>query len=131
MQAIVAQVLRHARAAVGAVRQGEGRLDMRQQHHVLVLTAAGRTAFLSEVAALADNKDAAQAVHGELLIRLVDELEAHRLPSRAKKAVARFRMSRSCRRISFSRRSRFSSGAMSGKADPPGVSTARSRLRPI
>ncbi len=42
MQAIVAQVSRHARAAVGAIRQRKGRPDMRQQHHVLVLAAAGR-----------------------------------------------------------------------------------------
>ncbi len=131
MQAIVAQVARHARAAVGTVRQCKGRPNMRQQHHVLVLAAAGRAPLPGEVATLTDAKDAAETVHGELLLRLVDELEAHRLPSLAKKAVARFRMSRSWRRISFSRRSRFNSAARSGGADPTGASAARSLLRPI
>jgi hypothetical protein len=40
-------------------------------------------------------------------------------------------MSRSWRRISFPRRSRFSSAAMSSCAVPPGSSSSRSRLRPI
>lgn len=94
-----------------------------------VLTAAGGAALPGAVAALADTKDAARAVRGELLLRLFNELETHRLPARAKKAVARFRMSRSWRRISFSRRSRFGSFAMSGDADPPGASAARFWLR--
>jgi hypothetical protein len=83
------------------------------------------------VATLTYAKGAAETVNGELLLRLVDELEAHRLPSLTKKAVARSRMCRSCRRISFSRRSRFSFAAISGDADPPGASPAWSRLRPI
>jgi hypothetical protein len=108
-----AAVNRHRRASSATSALGRRRLPHR-----------------SEVAALADTKGAAQAAHGELLLRLVDEPEAHRLPSRAKKAVARFRMSRSWRRISFSRRSRFSSAVTSGGDDPPGASGARSRLRP-
>ena len=104
---------------------------MRQQHHVLVLAAAGRAPLPGEVATLTDAKDAAETVHGELLLRLVDELEAHRLPPLATKAGTRFRMSRSWRRILFSRRSRFSSAAISGDADPTGASAAGSQLRPI
>ena len=112
-QAVIAQFPRHARTAIGAVRQGKGRPDMRQQHHVVALAAAGRPTSPGEIAALADAEHAAQAVDGELRFRPIDEREPHRLPSRAKKAVAFFRMSRSWRRISFSRRSRFSSAVTS------------------
>src|ERR1700712_381050 len=65
-QAAVLQLPRHPRAAVRAVRQREGRPDMRQQHHVLMLAATSRTAFPGKVAALANAKDMAQAVDGEL-----------------------------------------------------------------
>jgi hypothetical protein len=42
-QAIIAQLM-HARAAVSPVRQGKGRADMHQQHHVVALPAqAGRS----------------------------------------------------------------------------------------
>lgn len=47
-------------------------------------------------------------------------------PSRAKKAVARFSMSRSCRMISFSRRRRFNSAALSACGASPGISINRS-----
>src|SRR3954454_22976979 len=103
---------------------------MRQQHPVVALATASWPTSPGEIAALADAEHAAQAVDGELRFRPINEREPHRLPSRAKKAVAFFRMSRSCRRISFSRRSRFSSAATSLSA--VAGSTARpSRLQPI
>src|SRR4051794_22687270 len=129
-EAAIPQFPRHPGTAVGAVRQGKGQPDMRQQHHVVTLAAAGWPTFPGEIAALADAEHAAQAVDRELRFCPIDEREPHRLPSRTKKAVAFFRMSRSCRRISFSRRSRFSSAvtslsAAAGSIAPP------SRLRPI
>jgi len=113
LQAVVLELARHPRAAIGAVRQGEGRAEMGQQHHVLALAPAGRATPPGKIAALADAKNFTQALNGEFLFRRIDEPEPHRLPSRTKKAVAFFRMSRSWRRISFSRRSRFSSAAIS------------------
>src|SRR3979411_2790002 len=103
---------------------------MCQQHHVLTLAAAGRPAPPGEIAALTNTKHAAQAMDGEFRFRPVDEREPHRLPSRAKKAVAFFRMSRSWRRVSFSRRSRLNSAVRSLSA-AAGSTARRSRLRPI
>src|ERR1700692_3640970 len=80
---------------------------MCQRHHVVTLAAAGWPAPPGEIAALTNTKHAAQAMDGEFRFRPINEREPHRLPSRAKKAVAFFRMSRSCRRISFSRPSRW------------------------
>ncbi|WP_437339745.1 hypothetical protein, partial [Brucella abortus] len=65
--------------------------------------------------------DTAKTRCGEFLLRLIDESKLHRLFGRktvrwtvlssastlTKKAVARFNISRSCRKISFSRRRRF------------------------
>jgi hypothetical protein len=107
-KAAIPQFPRHSGTAIGAVRQGKGRLDMRQQHHVVALAAADQPASRGEIAALANTKHAAQAMDGEFRFCPIDEPEPHRLPSRAKKAVAFFRMSRSWRRISFSRRSKLS-----------------------
>src|SRR5712672_1596640 len=103
---------------------------MRQQHHVVTLAAASWPTSPGEIAALANPEHTAQAMGGKLRFRPIDEREPHRLPSRTKKAVAFFRMSRSCRRISFSRRSRFSS-AVTSLATPDGSIACRSRLRPI
>lgn len=103
-RAIITQLPRHTRAATGIVRQREHRSGICQQHHVLLLTATSRAPIPGKVAVTADTKDMAQAMHGKLLLRLFDEPEAHRLPRRAKKAVARSEMSRFWRRISFSRR---------------------------
>ena len=61
---------------------------MGQQHQVLPLARAGRTRSPGEVAAWADTKNLAQTCDGEALFRRIDELEPHRLPSLAKKAVA-------------------------------------------
>src|SRR3979490_1708220 len=97
-------------------------------HHGVVV--AGWPAPSCEIAALTNTKHTAQAMDGEFRFRPVDEREPHRLPSRAKKAVAFFRMSRSCRRISFSRRSRFSSAVIS-PVPADGSPARRSRLRPI
>src|SRR4030081_801668 len=103
---------------------------MCQQHHVVPWAAAGWPTPPGEIAALTNTKPTAQAVDGELRFRPIDEREPHRLPSRAKKAVAFFRMSRSWRRISFSRRSCFSS-AVTSLAAADGSTARRSRLRPI
>ena len=78
---------------------------MRQQHHVVALAVAGQPTSPGKITALADTKHATKAMDGECRFRPIDEREPHRLPSRAKKAVAFFRMSRSWRRISFSRHS--------------------------
>src|SRR5918993_5352831 len=95
---------------------------MGQQHQILPFTWARRTRSPGKVTAWAHFEDLAQARDGEALFRRIDELELHRLPSLAKKAVARLRISRSWRRISFSRRSRFSSAAMSSWRFPGGTS---------
>src|SRR4051794_28958998 len=90
-EAAIPQFPRHPGTTVGAVRQGKGRSDMRQQHHVVALAATGWPTSPGEIAALADAEHATQAVDGELRFRPIDEREPHRLPSRAKKAVAFFR----------------------------------------
>src|SRR5690606_33477131 len=86
-QALLLQLTGHARTAVGSVGAGKGRAEMGQQHQVLPLSWAGRTASPGKVAALADTQNLAQARDGEVLFRRIDELESHRLPSLAKKAV--------------------------------------------
>src|SRR3954454_1516814 len=129
-QAGVLQFPRHPGTAIRAVRQSKGRPDMRQQHHVFTLAATGWPISPGEIAALADAEHAAQTVDGEFRFRPINEREPHRLPSRAKKAAAFFRMSRSCRRISFSRRSRFSS-AVTPLSAAAGSPARPSRLRPI
>jgi hypothetical protein len=68
---------------------------MRQHHHVVTLAPAGGAILPGKIAALADAEHPTEAVDREILPRPIDELEPHRLPSRAKKAVARFNMSRS------------------------------------
>jgi hypothetical protein len=103
---------RHAWAAIGAIRLSKGGPEMGEQHQIIALTLAGWTTSPGKVPALAHLKNLAQALDGEFRFRRIDELEPHRLPSLAKKAVARLRISRFWRRISFSRRSRFSSAAM-------------------
>src|SRR5260221_12235476 len=103
---------------------------MCQQHRVVTLAAACRPISPGKIAALTTTTRATQLVDGEWCSRPIDERDPHRLPSRAKKAVAFFRMSRSCRRISFSRRSRFSSAVTSLSA-ATGSTACRSRLRPI
>src|SRR3954469_18319788 len=128
-QAGILQFPPHPGTAIGAVREGKGRPDMCQQHHVVALAAACWPTSPGEIAALADAEHAAQTVDRELRFHPIDQREPHRLPSRAKKAVAFFRMSRSCRRISFSRPSRFSSAVTSLSA-AAGSTARRSRLRP-
>src|SRR3712207_2862481 len=130
-QPLVLQLARQARAAIRLVRQLEGRANMSEQHQVLSLTSGRGPALPGEVAALADPEDFAQALDGEVLFRRIDELEPHRLPSLAKKAVARFRISRSWRSTLFSRRSRFSSATMSSWWSSGGSCICRSRRRLI
>src|SRR3954454_4858867 len=66
---------------------------MRQQNHVFALSPTGGAILPGEIAALADAENFAEPVNGEFLLLLIDEAEPHRLPSLAKKAVARFRIS--------------------------------------
>lgn len=81
---------------------------MRQHHHVVTLAPTGGSVLPGEIAALADAEHAAEAVDREIPLRPIDEREPHPSvlamppawlrflsPSRAKKAVARFSMSRS------------------------------------
>src|SRR6202453_4276326 len=124
---VIAKLARHARAAVGCVRQCKGRANMGQQHHVLILSTAGRSILPGKIAALADAKNLAETLDGEFLLRRIDETEPHRLPSLAKKVAALFRISRSCRKISFSRRNRFNSAAISSCRSGGGASRSRSR----
>ncbi|WP_205320079.1 hypothetical protein, partial [Notoacmeibacter marinus] len=69
----------------------------------------------------------AHAADGKAGLLRLDESEAHRLGSFAKKAAAFFRMSRSCFSIAFSRRNRFNSACMSTEAST-GSLASRSRL---
>src|SRR3954471_13514657 len=69
---------------------------MCQQHHVVTLAATSWPTSPGEIAALANPEHTAQAMDGKLRFRPIDEREPHRLPSWTKKAVAFFRMSRSC-----------------------------------
>src|SRR5258708_13785323 len=117
----------HGRAAVGCVRQCKGRGNMGQQRHVVILATAGRSILPGKIAALADAKNLAETLDGEFLLRRIDETEPHRLPSLAKKVAALFRISRSCRKISFSRRNRFSSAARSScrSGAAPSISSSR------
>src|SRR6478672_9231464 len=100
---------------------------MRQQHQVVPLAETGRALLPGEVPARADAEDLTQTLDGELLLRRIDELKSHRLPSLAKKVAALFRISRSWRRISFSRRNRFNSAARSSCRSDGGASRSRSR----
>src|SRR5450432_1217047 len=100
---------------------------MGQQHHVLILSTAGRSILPGKIAALADAKNLAETLDGEFLLRRIDETEPHRLPSLAKKVAALFRISRSCRKISFSCRNRFSSAARSSCRSGGGASISSSR----
>jgi hypothetical protein len=79
---------------------------MGQQRHVLMRSTAGRSILPGKIAALADAKNLAETLDGEFLLRRIDETQPHRLPSCAKKVAALFRISRSCRKISFLRRNR-------------------------
>src|SRR6202030_548565 len=88
---------------------------------------AGRSILPGKIAALADAKNLAETLDREFLLRRIDETEPHRLPSLAKKVAALFRISRSCRKISFSRRNRFSSAARSSCRSGGGASISCSR----
>ena len=61
---------------------------MGQQHHVLMLSTAGRSILPGKIAALTDAKNLAETLDGEFLLRRIDETEPHRLPSLAKKVAA-------------------------------------------
>src|SRR6476660_4093029 len=68
-EAAIPQFPRHPGTAIGGVRQGKGRPDMRRQHHVVTLAAAGWPTSPGEIAALAYAENAAQAVDGECRFR--------------------------------------------------------------
>ncbi len=76
-EAVILQFARHARTAIGAVRQRECRADMRQHLHVVTPTPAGGSVLPGEIAALADAEHAAKTVDREILFRPIDELESH------------------------------------------------------
>src|SRR5580693_4909820 len=100
---------------------------MGKQDQVLILWTTRRSILPGKIAALADAKNLAETLDGEFLLRRIDETEPHRLPSLAKKVAALFRLSRSCRKISFSRRNRFSSAARSSCRSGGGASISCSR----
>lgn len=77
LMAFVDEVAVHARAAIGAVRQREGRPDMRQIDHVLLLARASWPFLPGEEAALADPKDAAHLADREAGLLCIDEGELH------------------------------------------------------
>src|SRR5215213_6309309 len=130
LQSLILQLAGHAWTAVGPIREGEGRADVGQQNEILPLARAGCwTRSPGKVAAGAHFENLTQTGDGEVLFRRIDEPELHRLPSLAKKAVAFFRISLSWRKISFSRRSRFSSAAVSSWRSSGGSSISRSRRR--
>src|SRR4029077_9014335 len=118
---VIAKLARHARAAVGCVRQCKGRANMSQQHHVLMLSTAGRSILPGKIAALADAKNLAETLDGEFLLRRIDETEPHRLPSLAKKS----------RPSSGSRvpAARSHSRAATASAQPPGPPAVRAAPR--
>jgi len=125
---------------------------MRQQHHIFMLPFARRTVAVSKIATLADTKDFTKTLDGELVFRLINiehravpgarqdaqaisplavplipRINGVRLrPSLAKKTVAFFKMSRSWRSTSISRRSRLISADMSSLHTAPDVPTSRS-----
>jgi hypothetical protein len=101
-KAAVLQFPRHTGAAIGLMRKRVGRTHMRQHHHVLDLPTTCWHVFPGKIAAPADTQNFAVTVREEFCFRLVDATELHRLPSLAKKVAARFNISSSCRRISFS-----------------------------
>lgn len=85
---IIDEVAVHAGTAVGAVRKCEGRADMCQINHVLLLAATSRTLLPGEEPALADSQYTAHPADWKAGLLRCDEAEGHRLPSFAKKAAA-------------------------------------------
>ena len=73
LMALVDELAVHARAAIGAVRQGEGGADMREIDHVLLLAATGRTVLPREEAALADTQGTAHPTDREAGLLRRDE----------------------------------------------------------
>src|SRR5262249_59311672 len=94
-----------------------------------LLPGAGGSLPPGVVAGGRDAQRVAQEAHGPLVAVLFDEAKGH-ITSRAKSAVAFFRMAHSARRRLFSARRRRSSSSMAGglpwpgKAWSPGVSRA-------
>jgi hypothetical protein len=88
LMAIVYQVTMHARAAIAAVRQCKRRADMGKIYHVLPLTVTSRTVAPGKEPTLADAKDTTHPTDGEARLLCLNEVEAHRLASFAKKAAA-------------------------------------------
>lgn len=58
LMAVIDELAVHAGAAIGALRQSDGRLDMRQIADVLLLVTTGRPFISGEEAALADAEHA-------------------------------------------------------------------------
>src|SRR6187200_1276977 len=98
----------HPRAAIGAPALVMDFGDDDAQRLVCLLASRRRTLPPGVVAAWGNLEHAAHRSHGEMGLLLVDEGEFHSL-SFAKKAAAFFKISRSIRSCSTSRRSRSSS----------------------
>lgn len=94
LMAFIDPVAMHPQTAIGAVRQGEHRANVGEIDHILSLSLslslslAGRAVAPGEKSALADAQGPAYPVNGEACLLRLDEGEAHRLASFAKKAAA-------------------------------------------
>src|SRR5205085_12454248 len=118
-----------ARAAVACLELGMDRPDLPKQGVVPLLAGAGGAVAPGVVASGRNVERVAQHADRPLALVFVDEAEGH-IASRAKSAVAFFRMSRSARSRRFSARRRRNSSSKGGslpwpgKAWPPWASTA-------
>src|SRR5262249_12150909 len=107
------------RAAVAGVELGMDGPDLHEQGVVALLPGAGGAVAPGVVAGRRDVQRLTEPADGPLLAVLFDEAEGHSA-SRAKSAVAFFRMSRSARSRWFSVRRRRSSSSNGGSLPCPG-----------
>lgn len=75
----------------------------------LLLARTGKTTTPGKLAAFTDTQNREKPIDGEFFFRFINEFKPHRLPFFAKIVAARFTISGSCRRISFSLRRRAAS----------------------
>ena len=88
---VMAKLARHAWAAVGCVRQCKGRANMGQQHHVLILSTAGRSILSRQNSRSGWTPRTLQRRWtGNSFFAASMRTEPHRLPSLAKKVAALF-----------------------------------------
>jgi hypothetical protein len=81
----VLKLPRHARTAIGAIGQREGRTDMCKHYQITTLPCTSAAASIRKIATLAHAENFAKPLDGELVLRLIDQRKPHRLPSLAKK----------------------------------------------